>query len=131
MNATPGASASAAERLAMLHWPGFRASGRLPQGVAGNVTVPVEVNHGRWLTRCPWCNSANLASRADRRFLCCECGNVGVGGQWVRVVWPDPPTVQQIERVLLARPDPHTRNWLPGETVADLVAENEANGVVV
>jgi hypothetical protein len=29
----------------------------------------------------------------------------------------------------MARPDPTTRHWLPGETVDDLLAENAAYGV--
>jgi hypothetical protein len=42
--------------------------------------------------------------------------------------WPE--RVSDIERVVLARPAPTTRNWLPGETVADLVAENIENGLI-
>ena len=28
------------------------------------------------------------------------------------------------------RPDPRTRNWAPPESAADLLAENEAHGVL-
>jgi hypothetical protein len=44
------------------------------------------------------------------------------------IVWPPDPIA--IEAVLLMRPDPASRNWEPGETVADLVMENAAHGIV-
>ncbi len=125
--ATPTAAVSAPEMLAIQYWGGFRQSGQLPSQTASSPSVPAQVNHGRWLTPCPFCNSANLASRADKRFLCCECGNTAAGGQWLPVVWPK--NAHAIEEMLMKRPDRHTRNWLPGETVADLAAENKSNGV--
>jgi hypothetical protein len=36
---------------------------------------------------------------------------------------------QAIEAALRVRPDPTTRNWLPGETVADLLRENAEHDV--
>jgi hypothetical protein len=43
------------------------------------------------------------------------------------VDWPDDPA--GIEQALNARPLSHTRAWLPGETVADLQAENAEHKV--
>jgi hypothetical protein len=37
--------------------------------------------------------------------------------------------VQGVERLLLMRPDPSTRNWWPHETLHDLMFENGAHGV--
>lgn len=34
-----------------------------------------------------------------------------------------------IERLLMMRPIPYTRNWLPGETLTDLLAENIEHGI--
>jgi len=34
-----------------------------------------------------------------------------------------------IEAILLLRPNPANRNWLPGETLADLVLENVVHGI--
>jgi hypothetical protein len=45
-----------------------------------------------------------------------------------RAQWP--ANLGDLEAVLLARPVMATRNWLPGETVADLVGENVDNGLV-
>jgi hypothetical protein len=89
--------------------------------------VKVFVNDGRWLVQCPHCNSAQLAARSDPRFFCIECQNNGTM-LWAQVVWPADPT--GIETELSARPHAVNQQWLPSETVADLVAENAANGVV-
>jgi len=47
------------------------------------------------------------------------------------VVWPEPPVVQAIEDALLVRAEYVDMAWTPDQTVADLVAENVAEGVVV
>lgn len=95
----------------------------------------VEVNHGRWIVRCPLvdpqtgerCGGCQLASLTDARVLCVQCGNHQVGGRWVRVVWPDDP--ETIERVLLARPRLSTLNWHPEQSATELMLENAAHGV--
>jgi hypothetical protein len=102
--------------------------GALPAGAHPSITATAVVNHGRWIVPCPWCFSAQMASRSDRRFFCVECGNAGAGGMWVRVVWP--PAFREIEALLCMRPDPRNRSWLANETLADLLAENQANGVI-
>ena len=92
-----------------------------------------EVNDGRWIVRCPFCPSAQLAHRDDRLFQCVGtdprtgatlgCLNERNGGHPVEVVWP--AHVEEAEKVLLARPQ-EARNWLPhrGETVEFLKREN-------
>lgn len=88
-------------------------------------SVPVVVNNGRWIVECPSGDGgAQMASREDRRFMCLECLNAEVSGQWRPVVWP--ADVAGIEAVLSQRGQAN-RNWLPHETVADLQAENEAH----
>ena len=90
---------------------------------AGNPLL-VYANEGRWIAGCPDCNSAQLASFGDRRFLCIGCANVGNGGAWRPLTWPkDRPA---IEAVLDVRQPVH-QNWAPGATVADLTAENAVN----
>lgn len=96
--------------------------------VAAGADVPAYVNHGRWVVECPDCRGAQLACEQDRRFMCNTCGNESIGGRWRAVVWP--PFWQGLESVLIRRPDPVTRNWLPGESVADLASENDDHGVV-
>lgn len=83
--------------------------------------VPVIANENRWVVACPDCNGAQFACRTDRRFMCVECANFATNGLWRPVTWPG--DAAKIEAELDKRPDMKTRNWVPGETVADLVAE--------
>ena len=79
------------------------------------------VNHGRWVVDCPaaGCAGAELASDV-RPFVCASCGE---GPYQTRF----PTERAAIEAALESRPV-EAQNWLPGETVADLEAENEVNG---
>jgi hypothetical protein len=88
--------------------------------------LPAWVSGGRWVVMCP-CGGAQLASREEHRFFCIDCLNVAVGGQWRRVHWPE--DAADIEAVLLRRPDPETRTWLPTQTLSDLLAENTDHGL--
>ena len=97
--------------------------------VVSDEALPVYVNHGRWVVDCPNCNSAQLASRSDRRFWCVDCRNVWVQGKWVMVTWPSAADEAAIESVLDRRPHARNANWRPGESVADLIAENTAHGL--
>lgn len=74
------------------------------------------------------CGGAQLASRDDRRFFCVACLNEKQGGKWRPVTWPKKKDADAIEAQLRPRMTENA-NWLPGESVADLVAENETNGV--
>lgn len=84
------------------------------------------VNHARWVVNCPFCPSAQLASRTDMRFFCVSCLNEQAGARWVNVVWP--ANVAAIEAALRPR-QTENANWAPPETVADLIAENQAHGL--
>lgn len=99
---------------------------RLTAGTTPSGDVEAYVNEGRWLVDCPTCSGAQLASRTDRRFMCNECANFEVAGQWRRVIWPR--DVAAIEKALELRFH-RNAHWRPGETVADLVAENVEQGV--
>ena len=69
-----------------------------------------------------------MASRDDRRFFCVACLNEKQDGKWRPVTWPKKKDADAIEAQLRPRMTENA-NWLPGESVADLVAENEMNGV--
>ena len=81
-------------------------------------------NHGRWVADCPadQCSEAHAVTPGDT-FSCVNCGMVSKLG------WP--LNMEQIDRTLLLRAVPETRNWLPGETVTDLRRENIEHGVGV
>jgi hypothetical protein len=56
-----------------------------------------------------------------------DCLNSSFAGSWLAVEWP--ASVTQIEDLLSRRPSPLNRNWVVGEPVADLIAENERERV--
>jgi hypothetical protein len=89
--------------------------------------VEVYANHGRWIAECPDCHGAQLASKADPRFMCNICANAGIGSLWRPLVWPKQHA--QIGSLLDDRPLAHTRNWTPGTTLRELKAGNLEHGV--
>ncbi len=100
-------------------------------GVAVDVKAVAHVNAGRWIAACPQpgCGGAEYVNFADPRFFCCECRNAGTKGVPVTVKVPSEKDRAAIEAALIERPVPATRNWAPGETAKQLLAENTANGV--
>lgn len=122
-----------AEQVAAMHsasvlercWPYIRSGALCDQSV-----VPY-INHGGWKITCPTCSSAQLAHRTTRRLWCENCLNQEHAALWLSVVWPPDAMVRDIERVLLLRPDPATRNWRSPETVEGLADENRAHGYVM
>lgn len=90
--------------------------------------IPCEVNHGRWIWRCP-CrpDGGGVAWLALPLGWCPRCANGDVGGRWRALRFPDERA--EIERVLGLRAAVETRNWRPSETVADLERENSAHGM--
>jgi hypothetical protein len=72
------------------------------------------VNWGRWVVDCE-CNGAGLSDRKIKQACCFDCGRV------YDVTFPK--RAAQIEKVLLERPDPASRNWA-GETVQALLDDN-------
>ena len=83
------------------------------------------INHGRWLVMCPSCLSSEFLF-GDKLFFCSQCRNQGNGGQLYKVTLPTKR--KEIEALLGKRPIVN-QNWLPGEKVEDLEAENIKFGV--
>lgn len=88
------------------------------------------VDHGRLLARCPDCPGGveYVWRRGPHLFFCAACLNRSLGGRWRLVVVPE--RLDEIERLLLLRPDPALRNWRVGEPVEALADENERPEVV-
>lgn len=95
--------------------------------------VLARINEGRWIAECPaGCGGALIVTQNPALFICPDCGSPENGNNWYAVSFPAEKTA--IERVLLARParrpdQAHTRNWVPGETAADLKRENRQRGL--
>lgn len=99
------------------------------------------LNHGRWVADCPreHCSYAFELEQGQGRYTCRTRQGKGCGAE-APVEWP--ADAAEIERALERRPVEATRNWFPhdhdlavlaglphGQTVADLLAENEEHGV--
>lgn len=101
----------------------------------GDANDPVDaplsaiVNGGRWIAQCE-CGGAEHVDPTTRLFMCGSCFNAKHDHRWRMVDLPDGRTMKIVETALLMRPDLGTRNWLADESVAELVAENVANGLM-
>jgi hypothetical protein len=89
--------------------------------------IRAEVVRSSWRVKCPFCAGA-LVIEPGEPFFCVDCLMQGNGFYPMRVIWPS--MRQAIENVLLQRPNPATRNWLPdaGETLEFLRVENQQHG---
>ncbi len=84
--------------------------------------VKARIEAGFWISDCGdgECRAGNAAHPEWPEARCFACGAIH------EVKFPK--ARKDIEAVLLARPQA-VRNWVPGETVASLRAENKRNGV--
>lgn len=113
--------------------------------MAIELTAVPYLNHGRWVADCPrpYCTNAeafgNVAGfpgglRSDhfecRATLDFGNGPVPIGGCGLRCGVDWPPNIADIEALVLARPALITRNWRPGESLADLMRENVEHGLI-
>ncbi len=87
------------------------------------------IAQSRWIVECPFCPGAQDASPEHPIFWCTDCAMEKNGSAPIVVAFP--PNYQQIEAVLMTRPDPRARNWYPSETLGDLINENRAYGYPV
>lgn len=111
------------------------------------LAVLAYVNTGRWLAHCttPGCHGVEYVRPDEPIFYCLSCGNRLTGGAAVPVKFPEDR--ERVEAALLKRPiilGPGAtliqqvygskarglpRSWEPGQTAAELEAENEAAGL--
>lgn len=78
------------------------------------------INHGRWIAKCE-CGGAEYVWE-EELFMCQSCWNASHKHQNRHTTFPKER--KAIETILEVRPLPN-RNWLPNETMALLIAENE------
>lgn len=100
----------------------------------GDGVAIVHMSVGWWVAFCgrPFCvhaewygpsPNAGVGGLTATHMMCPACGWAGPAH------WPGPTLRRGIEQILADRPDPATRNWLPGETLADLTLENAEHGI--
>lgn len=86
------------------------------------------VNASEWKARCE-CGGVEYVDMEMRLFMCCSCWNRRHAHAWRRVVVP--AERHDIERILLARPNPLTRHWKVDEPLGHLLVENLANRIPI
>jgi hypothetical protein len=92
-------------------------------------------NRDWWVAMCPgpYCDNATFFGVSERGevggltpeyMMCGTCG-----GAWP-AKWPSADMRHGVEQLLADRPDVRNRNWLPHESLADLLWENLEHGVL-
>lgn len=88
--------------------------------------VFARINWSRNVVDCPNPNCSNaMTLRYGDAVMVCSCR--GGCGWATLVIWPD--NYADIVGVLMLRPDPFTRDWLPGESLMDLINQNLMHGI--
>lgn len=91
------------------------------------------VNRGRWIVDCPnpecsWAYDGITEDGRTRYLYQCQGDHTGKGcGTPFELVWPPLDEAEEIAELLAARSNKANRNWVPSETVAQLIVENEAH----
>lgn len=91
----------------------------------------VYVNRGRWVVDCPneecgWAYLALTDGGAPRYLHVCGGDQTGPGcGTRIELVWPALDEAEQIVETLARRDLVMTRNWVPNESVDQLLIENQ------
>ena len=84
------------------------------------------IDEGVWMAHCPSCDGYTVPRRGAARHICYSCWHGG-DPRFRAVTWPT--DLDDIEAVLLRRPQTANRNWRPPETLDDLRRENAEHGV--
>lgn len=101
-----------------------------PPGATALPVAHAFVNAGRWMTQCPFgCGSAQVISETDRFWYCVTCANYSANGHSIPIMWPAADFCIALEDLLIERPAIF-QNWVPGETLEQIQAENIARGPV-
>lgn len=85
--------------------------------------VQALISGGRWIVACTTkgCSNAPLTHPDWKVARCFECGAI-----YQDVIFPE--NIAEISALLVKRAYVANRNWVPGETIEELRAENIANG---
>lgn len=79
------------------------------------------MNHGRWVIDCE-CGAGNVCDPEWSQIPCIACGRI-------HTVVIYPADRDAIEQALDVRDSVRTRNWMPGESVDYLLADNAAHAL--
>ena len=93
--------------------------------VSEAAAIPAFFHRDHLIVGCEDCGDYQLVWQDMPLFMCSVCWNANAGGQFIRVTVPD--NIHEIYDRLRVRKFPEHRNWLPGETLATLDAENDTH----
>lgn len=116
----PGIGARTPEEYRALQIKYLRKTGNPTEPWVSQDPIAAHVGAGAWRVWCP-CGEAPPAD-PEWRLACCS----GCGAIHDQVEFPEER--EEIERVLLKRPNHAHRNWQAGETIDGLRRENLAHG---
>jgi hypothetical protein len=93
--------------------------------VANAEPIIATVHEGRWIVSCPDCRTDHqIAFDQDALYMCANCWNESLGGEWRRVAFP--VEREAIEAVLMERRRRVHQNWTAGESLVELREQNQA-----
>jgi len=92
---------------------------------AAQKEVQAYVYRDAWMVYCPNCAGAILVDDKEPFMFCPDCHNADNDGVPYRVIFKNK---DEVDALLSKRKNPQNRNWLPGETVEDLMLEQELHG---
>ncbi len=104
--------------------PLMKRQGIVPRGSNPNMGLCAWVAQGRWSLTCP-CGGGEYAFE-EGWMMCASCWNDWAGHYYIRSFFPS--RRKDIERVLMCRIRRSTRNFILGETVPELIAQNIEHG---
>jgi len=86
------------------------------------------VDKGNWWAKCS-CYGIEYVSPEVPLFFCMSCNNAAYGGRPLNVDFPQ--RWAEIDRLLMLRPDPLTRNYKPhqGDTFEHIIEDNIIHGI--
>ena len=91
-------------------------------------TLPLIITYSNYAVQCEDCFEC-VVIEWDEPFFCPNCLNASNGGLARVVEYPKKKDRNEIERVLLKRINPNSRNMLKGDTIEKLKQENVENGL--
>ena len=87
--------------------------------------IQAQVTGGLWYATCPDCKTAIIVDDQEPVLFCVTCLCAKNDGHPYEVSFAGQ---REIEDLFAKRKDPRTRNWLPGETIEELKAEQLERG---
>jgi len=88
--------------------------------------LPAVIIASQWAVKCDVCREI-IAAEPGEPFYCPACQNQANSFRPRPVTWP--AERREIERLLLLRPDPGTRNLPVGSTLVDVRLDNVVHGL--